>query len=160
MKMDFNKNFLHTFRGGKFDVWNQIFSCFPRNLKKRQFCFEYFSVKTAPTEVMEYSRTEPAEKPSKQSPQIFYFWCFVTEIFRCKVPKIWKKILLTLSIKWSIFKSWDNFLSLKKITFKGPLLATQGVQRVFQWWLKGVFRVVKVYSKGVLSVFQGRFTDF
>ena len=91
MKMGFNKKFLHTFRGGKFDVWNQIFSCFPRNLKKRQFCFAYFSVKTAPTEVMEYSRTEPAEKPSKQSPQIFYFWCFITEIFRCKVPKIWKK---------------------------------------------------------------------
>ena len=91
--------------------------------------------------------------------------CFIFDVslqrfFAAKFLRFEEKKLLTLCIKWSIFKTWDNFLSLKKITFKGPLLATQGVQRVFQWWLKGVFRVVKGYSKGVLRVFQGRFTDF
>ena len=49
------------------------------------FCFANFSMKTRSTEKMEYTTTKPAENPSKLSSQIFYFWNFVTEIFRHKV---------------------------------------------------------------------------
>ena len=79
------------------------FYSFESSIHFASFCFANFSMKSRSTEKMEYTTTKPTENASKLSSQIFYFWKFVTEIFRNKVMLI----IINLS------KSWYTFLLMK-----------------------------------------------
>ena len=83
------------------------FYYFESSIHFASICFANFSMKTRSTEKMEYTTTKPTENPSKLSSQFFYFWNFVTEIFRHKVM---------LKIIISSIEKCTNFLINSSIT--------------------------------------------
>ena len=82
---------------------------FESSIHFASFCFANFSMKTRSTEKMEYTTTKPTENPSKLSPHFFYFWNFVTEIFRHKVML---KIIISSIEKCTNFLINSWFLTL------------------------------------------------